>query len=236
MSNKKLSVKQWADEDKPREKMLAKGIKALSSAELIAIIIGGGTKEESSVDLGKRILKQVNNKLTELSKYSVSELTKQFKGIGPARAISILAALELGHRASGEEPTVLDQINLSTQAYNCIRREIGNIPYEEFWAIHLNNSNKVIFKQQVSTGGLTRTLVDHRKIFKTALEQGSTKIILAHNHPSGNLKPSNEDIALTRKIQTAANYFDISVLDHIIVCNSNDIRNAFFSFADEGLL
>ena len=236
MSNEKLPVPQWSDEDKPREKMLAIGIKALSSAELIAICIGSGTKEESSVDLGKRILHHVNNDLRELSKYSANDLSKQFKGIGPAKAISILAALELGYRAYDKSPREIEQITISMHAYNCIRKEIGNITHEEFWVLHLNNGNKVIHKQQVSTGGLTKTLVDHRKIFKVALERGSTKIILAHNHPSGNIKPSNEDIILTKKIQTAANYFDISVLDHIIVCDSNEISNAYYSFADEGIL
>jgi DNA repair protein RadC len=236
MSKEKLSVKQWADEDKPREKMLTKGIKALSSAELIAIVIGSGTNEESAVDLGKRILNHVNNSLTELSKYNVTELTKQFKGIGPAKAISILAALELGYRSHYEEPIMLNKIQLSQDAYKCIRTKIANLSYEEFWVLHLNNSNKIIHKQQVSSGGLTRTLVDHRMIFKVALERGSTKIILAHNHPSGNINPSKEDIALTKKIQTAANYFDINVLDHIIVCDSNEIKNAYYSFADEGIL
>ena len=236
MSNEKLPVTQWADEDKPREKMLAKGIKALSSAELIAICISSGTKEESAVDLGRRILHYVNNDLRNLSKYSVSDLTKQFKGIGPAKAISILAALELGFRAYDNMPIEVEQISLSRHAYNCIRTEIGNIHHEEFWVLHLNNSNKIIHKQQVSSGGLTRTLVDHRMIFKVALERGSTKIILAHNHPSGNINPSKEDIALTKKIQTAANYFDINVLDHIIVCDSNEIKNAYYSFADEGIL
>ena len=236
MSKEKLSVKQWADEDKPREKMLAKGIKALSSAELIAIVIGSGTNEESAVDLGKRILNHVNNSLTELSKYNVTELTKQFKGIGPAKAISILAALELGYRSHYEEPIVLNKIQLSQDAYKCIRTKIANLPYEEFWVLHLNNSNKVLHKQQVASGGITKTFVDIRIIFKTALEKGSTSIILAHNHPSGNLTPSREDIALTKKIQNAANYLDIKLLDHIIVTDSNDIKSAYYSFADNGIL
>lgn len=235
MNKEKLSLKQWSDEDKPREKMLFKGSKSLSNAELIAILIGSGNDDENAVDLAKRILDHTNNSLSELSKCTITELTSKFKGIGTAKAISILAALELGLRSHYEEPTKINKIQLSFDAFKCIYSNLANLAHEEFWVIHLNNNNKILYKQHVSTGGITNTVVDLRIIFKTALEKGSTAIILAHNHPSGNLEPSQNDIALTKRIQIAANYLDIKILDHIIISEKNK-DNLYYSFCDNGLL
>ncbi len=236
MSNQKLSLKQWSDEDKPREKMARLGKKSLSNSELIAILIGSGNNEESAVDLGKRILSSVNNNLMELSKCSIHDLTSSFKGIGDAKAISILAALELGYRMRSESVDSISKINLSQDAFDCISSEIADLSHEEFWVIHLNNNNKVLAKQRVSVGGFTNTVVDTRIIFKTACEKCSTAIILAHNHPSGICKPSSNDILLTKKIKEAARIFDIEVLDHIIVCDGRNNPDSYFSFSDNNIM
>ena len=225
-----FSIKNWSQDDQPREKLRDKGKDALSDAELVAILIGSGSKSESAVDLCKRILSSVDNNLNALGKLSIKQLM-EFKGIGEAKAITIAAALELGRRRRGEEALEKKKITSSNSVFELMQPIIGELPHEEFWIVYLNNSNKVIQKNQLSKGGITGTLVDIRLALKTALEVGATGIILAHNHPSGTLKPSEADKQLTAKLSTAAKSLDIKVLDHLIIT-----EKAYFSFADENIL
>jgi len=225
-----FSIKQWADDDKPREKLLQKGRGVLSDAELIAILIGSGSRKESAVELSKRILASVGNNLNELGKLSIKQLMT-FKGIGEAKAITIAAALEFGRRRRGEEAQKIRKINSSKDAFELLQPLIGELPHEEFWIIYLNNSNKVLHKEQLSKGGMTATLVDVRLVMKHALENAAVGCILAHNHPSGSLLPSRSDKEITKKLQNAGSALDIKVLDHLIIA-----RNAYFSFADETIL
>jgi DNA repair protein RadC len=225
-----FSIKNWSQDDQPREKLLHKGKEALSDAELVAILIGSGNKQESAVDLSKRILSSADNNLSALGKLSLKQLMT-FKGIGEAKAITILAALELGRRRRGEDALEKQKITSSRSVFEFMQPVIGELQHEEFWIIYLNNSNKVIKKSQLSKGGITGTLVDVRLVLKSALEVGATGLILAHNHPSGTLKPSNADQKLTDKLKIASESLDIKVLDHIIVT-----EKAYFSFADENML
>ena len=227
---KKLTIKSWALDDRPREKLISKGKITLSDAELIAILIGSGNKEESAVDLSKRILQSSDNNLQKLARLSVDELIK-FKGIGEAKAISIITALELGKRRQFEETIKLPKITSSNDVFKLMQSYIGDLQHEEFWVLYLNNSNKVIGKYQASKGGLTATIVDVRLLFKKALEFASVGIIVCHNHPSGKLQPSKSDIDLTQKIKEAGVTLDIKLLDHLIIT-----EKAYFSFADEGIL
>lgn len=227
---KKLTIKSWALDDRPREKLISKGKTSLSDAELIAILIGSGNKEESAVDLAKRILQASNNNLQKLARLSVEELM-QFKGIGEAKAISVITALELGKRRQFEDSIKLPKITSSKDVFRLMQSYIGDLQHEEFWVLFLNNSNKIIAKQQVSKGGLTATIVDVRLLFKKALELTSVGVIVCHNHPSGKLKPSNSDKELTEKIKQAGITLDIKLLDHLIIT-----EKAYFSFADEGIL
>ncbi len=225
-----FSIKNWSEDDQPREKLLQKGRSALSDAELIAILIGSGNRNESAVDLSKRILAFANNNLNELGKLSIKQLTK-FKGIGEAKAITIAAAMELGRRRRIENALEKNKISSSVSAFELMQPIIGELPHEEFWIIYLNNSNKVIQTVQLSKGGITGTLVDIRLALKVALEVVATSIILAHNHPSGTLNPSEADKQLTQKLKTASESLDIKILDHLIIT-----EKAYFSFADQGLL
>jgi len=225
-----FSIKNWNQDDRPREKLLTKGRTALSDSELIAILIGSGNKEESAVDLSKRILAEANNNLNKLGKMDVKQLM-HFKGIGEAKAVTIAAALELGRRRSNEEGVRQKKISSSTSVFKLMQPIIGELPHEEFWIIYLNNSNKVLQTLQLSKGGITGTLVDVRLVFKNALQYGAVAVILVHNHPSGTLQPSNSDKALTQKLKTAGESLDIKVLDHLIVT-----ENSYFSFADENIL
>lgn len=229
-SQNSFSIKLWSEDDRPREKLLHKGKSALSDAELLAILIGSGNREESAVDLCKRILSDKQNQLKMLSKMSIEEL-KNYKGIGEAKAICIIAALELGKRHGNADTPIFPKITSSHDAYRVLSAIIGDLGHEEFWALLLDNSNKVINKHQVSKGGITSTIVDIRLIFKKALSCGAVSIILAHNHPSGTLKPSQLDIKLTEKIKKASELIDFKLLDHIIVTDKS-----YFSFADEQLL
>ena len=222
-------INQWAEDDRPREKFLLKGKSALSDSELLAILIGSGSRNESAVQLCQRILASVNNNLNSLGKLSIQQLT-QFKGIGEAKAISIAAALELGRRRRLEDTIELDKINSSKSVFEIMQPIIGELSHEEFWVLYLNNSNKVIYKSQLSKGGMTGTIVDSRIIFKTALEYNATSLILTHNHPSGKLLASEADIAVTKKLKLAGQQMDIIVLDHVIIT-----ENGFFSFNDEGI-
>lgn len=226
---KKLSIKEWAVEDRPREKMLAKGIRSLSEAELIAILIGSGNLEESAVEVSRRILASVNNNLNELGKKNINDLQK-FKGIGPAKAITIAAAMELGRRRKETEPEEKPKVVTSADAAALFVPLLSDLPHEEFWVLLLNRNNLVIDKMLVSQGGLSGTIIDVRIILKTALDKLASSIILCHNHPSGNLVPSEADKEITRKIKEAGKHMDIPVLDHLIIGNG-----AYFSFTDEGL-
>jgi DNA repair protein RadC len=226
----KLTIKAWAEDDRPREKLLLKGKRALSDAELMAILIGSGSRNETAVELCKRILQTANNNLNELAKLSVADLMK-FKGIGEAKAITIVAALELGSRRETTEVLQRERITCSKDTYLILKPELASLPYEEFWVLYLNRANKVIEKFALSRGGVSGTVADGKIIFKRALENLSSSIILAHNHPSGNLNPSHEDIKLTRKIKEAGALLDIAVLDHVIISESG-----YYSFADEGTL
>ena len=227
---KKFTIKYWALDDRPREKLISKGKTALSNAELIAILIGSGNREESAVGLSKRILKSTNSNLNELAKLSVEKLT-EFKGIGEAKAVSIITALELGKRTQLAVALEKPKITCSKHVSNIMQHIIGNLEHEEFWVLFLNNSNKVVAKSQISKGGLTATIVDIRLVFKRALELASVGIIVCHNHPSGKLQPSNADKNLTQKIKEAGITLDIKLLDHLIIT-----EKAYFSFADEGIL
>jgi DNA repair protein RadC len=224
-----LSIRNWSDDDKPREKLMLKGKLALSDAELIAILIGSGSRNESAVALCQRILKSVNHNLNALGKLSINDLT-QFKGIGEAKAISIIAALELGRRRRAEETVEVQKINSSKLVFEIMQPMIGELQHEEFWVIYLSNSNKPIAKKQISKGGFTATLVDIRIVFKYAIELSATAMIICHNHPSGSLKPSQSDIDLTQKIKDAGKTLDIATLDHLIITETS-----YYSFADEGI-
>lgn len=226
-----FSIKSWAEDDRPREKLIHKGKMALSDAELIAVLIGSGNKEESAVELAKRIMADSNNKLNELSRLSVSHLIKRYKGIGEAKAVAIVAAIELGRRRKGEVALYQNKMTSSKAVFEVLQPLIGDLNHEEFWVLYLNNSNKIIRKMQLSKGSMTGTLVDVRLVYKKALELGATFLIFAHNHPSGSLKPSTSDMRLTKKLKAAGESLDIKMLDHLIVTQS-----AYFSFADEGYL
>jgi DNA repair protein RadC len=223
-----LPITTWAEEDRPREKLLAQGRRSLSDAELIAILIGSGSRSESAVDLSKRILNTYQNNLDALGKLSVQELSK-FKGIGEAKAISIIAALELGRRRKEVDTPVLTSVFSSSDIFNVLESYFADLLHEEFWIILLNKRNAILNKILISKGGLAGTVADPKIIFKAALEHNAASIILAHNHPSGNLKPSPADIKLTKKIVEAGRMLDISILDHVIFCDKK-----YYSFADEG--
>ena len=225
-----FSIKNWSQDDQPREKLLYKGKVALSDAELVAILIGSGNRQESAVALCKRILASTDNNLSELGKLSIKQLM-EFKGIGEAKAITIIAALELGRRRRGGEALDKMKITSSKSVFELMQPVIGELPHEEFWIIYLNNSNKVIHKNQLSKGGITGTLVDTRLVLKTALEVGAVGLILTHNHPSGTLKPSQADKDVTSKLKIAAQSLDIKVLDHLIIT-----EQSYFSFADQSML
>lgn len=226
----KISIKAWAEEDRPREKLATQGRRALTDAELIAILIGSGSRTETAVELSKRILHHYDNDLQRLGKVSIAELSK-FKGIGEAKAISIIAALELGRRRGDTEIKVPEVVNGSQSVYQVLRRHLVDLNHEEFWILLLSRSCKIISKELISKGGLSGTVADPKIIFHIALQHQASSIILAHNHPSGNLKPSQQDIDLTRKIHQAGRILDIGVLDHLIITDGG-----YYSFADEGLL
>ena len=225
-----LNIKSWAEEDRPREKLLLKSKSALSDAELIGILIGSGTASMSAVDVAKTILNHSGNDLNHLAKLSVKELMK-FKGIGEAKAISIVSAMELGRRRKETQSPEKPKITCSEDVYEVIRPELMDVNHEEFWTLLLNRSNKVIKKQLISSGGVAGTVADPKIIFKSALEELACSIILIHNHPSGNLTPSQADIMLTKKMKEAGKLLEIPVLDHLIFTD-----NGYFSFADENML
>ncbi|MEG0848733.1 DNA repair protein RadC [Flavobacterium plurextorum] len=228
MKSNHFPIKNWSDDDKPREKLMLKGRDALSDAELLAILIGSGSRNESAVALSKRILASVDN-LNSLGKLDISQLIN-FRGIGEAKAITIIAALELGRRRRAEDIIELKKITSSKIAFEIMRPIIGELPHEEFWVLFLNNSNKVISKIQLSKGGISGTIVDARLIFRLALENRATGLILCHNHPSGNLLPSEADKEITRRIKAAGEILDVKILDHLIITETK-----YYSFVDEGI-
>lgn len=225
-----FSIKSWAEDDRPREKLSLKGKSVLSDAELIAILIGSGSRSESAVELSKRILASVDNNLNALGKLSIKQLC-EFKGVGEAKAISIIAALEVGKRQKNEEVVKLERITSSLITFNIMQPIIGDLFHEEFWVLYLNNNMKVVFKSQLSKGGLTATLVDIRMIFKMAFEHNAVSIILVHNHPSGAIKPSQADLDVTKKIKIAASHLEINLIDHLIIT-----QNDYYSFKDDNNL
>lgn len=224
------SIKNWAEDDRPREKLSLKGERALSDSELLAIIMGSGSREESAVELAKRILNSVDNNWNNLSRLSIKDLCK-FKGIGEAKAISIITALEIGRRKAIQELPEKPKITRSRDIFQVMQSIIGDLNVEEFWVLFLNQGNFVVKKELIGRGGISYVAVDVRIIMKVALEEYATGIILAHNHPSGNLNPSRDDYRLTEKIKTAARTLDIELLDHLILN-----QKSYFSFADEGKL
>jgi DNA repair protein RadC len=226
----KITIKLWAEEDRPREKLSLQGRRSLSDAELIAILIGSGSRNESAVELSKRILHTCNNDLNSLGKLNIQDLSK-FKGIGDAKAISIIAALELGRRRKETVRQNQILVHSSKDAYEAIKSQFTDLNHEEFWILLLNRANKITSKQLISKGGQAGTVADPKIIFNTALQNHASSVILAHNHPSGNLKPSQADIDLTRKLKSAGAFLDIPVLDHLIITDTG-----FFSFTDEGML
>jgi DNA repair protein RadC len=225
---KNLTIKSWALDDRPREKLVAKGKEVLTNAELIAILIGSGNTVESAVALSKRILQSVNNNLNSLSKLPITSLM-QFKGIGEAKAVSITTALELGKRRQFELIELKPKIRSSKDIFTLMQPVLGELTHEEFWVLYIDNSNTITSKYQISKGGLTATLVDIRILFKKAIENMCVAIVICHNHPSGKLNPSKADIELTTKIIDAAKILDIKLLDHVIIT-----QKSYFSFADEG--
>ena len=225
-----IKITDWAVEDRPREKLIQKGTGSLSDAELLAILISSGTKNKSAVDLGRELLLMVNNNLNSLGKLTVADFTK-IHGIGPARAVSIAAALELGRRRKVEELPELPQIRCSKDVFDLISPVLSDLQYEEFWILFLNRSNKVINRVKLSQGGISGTVTDVRIIMKKAIESLASGIIVVHNHPSGNLNPSESDTRITQKIKESGNIMDIQLLDHLIVSDRE-----YYSFADNGLL
>ncbi|WP_455638502.1 RadC family protein [Parabacteroides sp.] len=226
-----MKIKEWAEEDRPREKMLLKGVASLSDAELLAILIGSGNSKETAVQLSQRILNAADNNLNVLSKFTINELIAGFKGIGEAKAITICAALELGKRRNLADPILRSAIQSSHDAYLLFHPLLCDLPHEELWVALTNRSTKVISKVRISQGGTGETTADLRIILKAAINALASGIILCHNHPSGNTRPSAQDDTLTRQLEKAARLLEIKLLDHIILCDG-----AYFSYADEGRL
>lgn len=226
----KLSIKDWSKDDQPREKLLDKGPSVLSNSELIAVLIRTGNLDESAVDVSQKILTSANNNLNELGKFTLNELTK-FKGIGMAKAISIIAALELGRRRKVDDILNKKKITTSHEVYEYFQPIMGDISHEEFWILMLNRANKIIERQKISQGGMAGTVIDVKIVFRKALEAKASSIILCHNHPSGNISPSKSDIEITKKLYNAGKTMDISILDHIILTDHD-----YFSFADKGMI
>ena len=230
ITSKTLSIKSLAEDDRPREKFLLKGKASVSDSELLAIIMGSGNREESAVELARRILNSVENNWHRLSQLSIKDLMK-FKGVGEAKAISIATALEIGNRKSQQEVLERHQISSSKDVFEVLQPHLSDLSTEEFWAVFLNQNNRIIGKSRLSSGGINQSVVDIRILFKNALEHFSTRIIVAHNHPAGSLKPSSEDINITKKIDEAGKLLEIELLDHIIIA-----QNKFYSFKEEGIL
>lgn len=225
-----MTIKFLAHDDRPREKFLLKGKNSLSDSELLAIIMGSGSRDESALELARKILISVGNNWNQLSLLSVKDLMK-FKGVGEVKAISIATALEIGRRRAGQEVSEKPVISNSEDAYRVFKNQLSDLRAEEFWAVFVNQSNKIVHISKLAEGGISQSIVDVRILFKTALDYFATGIIIAHNHPSGSLKPSREDIHITQKIKEAGKFLNIQLLDHLIIT-----QNSYFSFSDEGIL
>jgi DNA repair protein RadC len=225
-----LKIKDWALEDRPREKLIKKGVQSLSDAEIIALLIGSGSRNETAVELSKKVLKSANNNLNELGKLNIEDLIKM-KGIGEAKAITILAALELGKRRKISEVMTKKKITQSKDIFELFQPILGDLPHEEFWVLFLNRSNKIIEKIKISQGGVSGTVTDIKIILKQAIEKLASSVILCHNHPSGNKNPSKADDSITNKLKQGSELLDIQVLDHIIIADLE-----YYSYADEGKL
>lgn len=228
--SKPLNIRDWNPEDRPREKLLLKGTSALSDAELIAILIGSGTANLSAVEVSKKILLQSNNNLNLLAKLSIKDLMK-VKGIGEAKAITIVAALELGRRRKESDSEEKPKITTSKEAFDQLKGDMMDLPHEEFWVLFLNRAHRVTKKKRVSEGGVAGTVADPKIIYKLALEELASGVVVAHNHPSGNLQPSQSDIDLTKKLKEAGRFLEIQLLDHLIIAGQR-----YFSFTDEGII
>jgi len=226
----KIGIKSWAEEDRPREKLSSQGRRALTDAELIAILIGSGSRDETAVELSKRILIHYDNDLNKLGKASIEELSN-FKGIGEAKAISIIAALEIGRRRNETDSKPPEFITVSKDGYNIMRRHLIDLNHEEFWIILMGRSQKVLGKELVSRGGLSETVIDPKIVFGLAIKHQASGVILVHNHPSGNLKPSHSDLVITKRLVEAGKILSINIHDHLIITDK-----AYYSFADEGVL
>ena len=224
------SIKEWAVEDRPREKLLVHGIQSLSNSELIAVLIGSGIKNQSAVELARRILSNASNDLDQLGRFTVSDFVK-IKGIGKAKAIAIVSALELGRRRKLSESSDRLKITTSGDVYDVFYQHLVDLSHEEFWILLLNRSNRIVEKRKISQGGIAGTVTDIRMILKFAIEALASSIILCHNHPSGNLQPSEADIHITRKLKESSTLMDIQLLDHIIIAGRR-----YYSFADENLM
>jgi DNA repair protein RadC len=223
-------IREWKEDDRPREKMLAKGKEALSDAELIAILLGTGTRRESALDLAKRLLHKVDNNLVELGRYQL-DLLQKINGIGPAKSITISAALELGRRRQESDALERKKIRGSKDIFDVFGPRLGDLQHEEFWVMALNRNLRILGTRKISSGGITGTVADIRLILRYGLESGACSLVLCHNHPSGNTQPSEQDIKLTFTVRSGARLIDLDVVDHLIVTDS-----AYFSFADEGKL
>jgi len=224
------SIKSWSEEDRPREKLLLKGREALSDSELIAILIGSGSREKSAVELSREILHDASDNLHKMARWDISDFMK-YKGIGEAKAISIVAALELGRRKTISEPLKQKQINSSYEAYKVMAPQLSDLNHEEFWILLLNSNNRIMTRERISSGGVSATVVDPRIILKKAINVFASSILLFHNHPSGNLKPSRADISLTNKLKAACKHLDMKLHDHIIIA-----QEGYYSFQDEDML
>lgn len=230
-SAQRIRIKDWAKEDRPRERMMEKGATALSNAELIAILLGSGSQRESALDLAKRILDDVQNNLSELGKRSASDYCRIYSGIGPAKAVRVVAAMELGKRRRASETLPRKQIRNSRDIYELIHTKLIDLPHEECWVVLMNNQHKVLDTIRISHGGVSETTVDPKIVLKHALDKLASSIILCHNHPSGNPRPSSCDDRITKKIQSACSHLDIQFTDHLVFC-----EDGYYSYADEGKL
>lgn len=227
----KLSIKEWAVDDRPREKALRNGISSLSNAELLAILIGSGSSDESAIQLSQRILSSVENNLHSLGRLSLRDMISRFKGIGMAKGVTILAAMELGRRRAATDPVVRDIIRSSRDVYDVLFPQLADLPHEELWALFLNRSQRIIDKQKLSQGGIAETSFDMKLLLKHAINALASGIILCHNHPSGNLRPSHADDQMTRRVAQAVKLMDMQLLDHVIIA-----ENRYYSYSDEGKL
>ncbi|MEI8205159.1 MAG: DNA repair protein RadC [Paludibacter sp.] len=226
---KRLTIRDWAEDDRPREKMLHKGSQSLSDAELLAILIASGNKDESAVELSRRILHECHDNINELAQLTIHDLCKRFKGIGEAKAITIMAALELGKRRKTNEILERKKISSSLDLFELFEPQLVDLPHEEFWIGLLNGANKVIETRRLTQGGSKQTVVDVPMLLKLALEKSAQAIVVAHNHPSGQNRPSQEDEQITRRVKEGCKAIGIAFIDHIIIA-----RGQYYSFADEG--